>query len=87
MSVRTGSSSRRRKYADALERLAATFLQAFAASLILTGIDDIVDALALAGIAGALSVVKSVASWKIGNQETSSALPEHLDPATPPGQA
>lgn len=77
----------RRRYADAAERLLATFAQAFAASLILTGLDDALDAVKLAAVAGALSAAKSVAGWQIGNHETSSALPETLDPATPPGQA
>jgi len=79
-------SDRKRKYLDALERLGKTFIQAFAASLIITGLNDVVDALKLAAIAGALSVATSIASWTFGNKETSSALPADLDPATPPGQ-
>lgn len=84
---RAEQATRKRKYADLGERVAATFVQAFAASLVVTGLDDILDALTVAAIAGLLSVAKSAASWRIGNEETSSALPKGLDPATPPGQA
>jgi hypothetical protein len=80
-------SDRAKKYLDGLERLAKTFVQAFAASLVITGLDDVVDALKLAGIAGALSIATSIAGWSFGNKETSSALPASADPATPPGQA
>lgn len=75
--------TRRKKLLDALERLAKTFLQAFAASLIVTGLDDWADALKLAGAAGVLSVATSVASWQLGNPNTSSALPSSEDPAGP----
>lgn len=79
-------SDRQKKYADGLERLAKTFFQAFAAALLIIGLDDAVEALKYAGIAGILSVATSVAGWSFGNKETSSALPASLDPATPPGQ-
>jgi hypothetical protein len=79
-------SGRMKKYADGLERLAKTFLQAFAASLIVTGIDDWKSALAIGAGGGVLSVATSVAGWSFGNKETSSALPASVDPATPPGQ-
>lgn len=83
--ARTESSARRRKYADGLERLAATFIQAFAAVWIVTGdLDWLTIKAAL--VAGGLSVAKTAAAWQLGNKETSSVLPEELDPATPPGQ-
>jgi hypothetical protein len=79
-------SDRKKKYLDGLERLAKTFFQAFAASLVVTGLDDWKEALAIGLGGGVLSVATSVASWQFGNKETSSALPASADPATPPGQ-
>lgn len=82
----SSTSTKRRRWADAAERLLKTLLQAFAGAVIVVGLDDWKEALYAGGVAAALSLLSSVSSWKIGNGETASALPAELDPATPPGQ-
>lgn len=77
------SDSRKKRYADAAERIVWTFVQAFAGSIVALGLDDVVNSLKISAVAGALSAAKSLAGWKIGNDDTSSTLPKSLDPATP----
>jgi hypothetical protein len=60
---------------DALERTIKTFVQAGAASLVVTGLDDWRSALAIAGGAGILAVASSIAGTQIGNKESASVLP------------
>ncbi len=78
-------SDRKKKYLDGFERLAKTFVQAFAASLIVVGLDDWKEGLKLSAVAGIMSVATSIAGWNFGNKQTSSLLPAASDPATPPG--
>lgn len=82
----SSSSTKRRRWADALERLAKTLLQAFAGAVVGFGLDDYQGAIKAGIVAAAISLLTSISSWSIGNGETSSSLPAELDPATPPGQ-
>ncbi len=53
---------------DLLERLVATFVQAFLGVVIVSGLDNIdVKAAATAGVAAALSLVKSLIAKRIGD--------------------
>lgn len=65
---------------DALERTIKTFVQALAASLLVTGFDDWRSALAVGVGAGILAVASSIAGTKIGNPESASALPKDVEP-------
>lgn len=76
-------SERVRKYADGIERVVKTFMQAMASSLLALGFDNWDTALQISAYAGLAAVLTSIAGWKIGNSKTSSALPADLDPATP----
>lgn len=67
---------------DALERVVKTFIQAGAASLVVTGLDDWRAALAIAGGAGILAVASSVAGTQVGRRDSASLLPE--DAVRPP---
>lgn len=60
---------------DAAERTVKTFVQAFAASLVVTGLDDWKGALAIGAGAGVLAVASSVAGSQIGNKQSASVLP------------
>lgn len=66
---------------DALERTIKTFVQAFAASLLFTGLDDWQEALAIGAGAGILAVASSVAGSQVGNPRSASLLPESEEPA------
>lgn len=53
---------------DLLERLVATFVQAFLGVVIVSGLDNIdVKAAATAGVAAVLSLVKSLIAKRIGD--------------------
>lgn len=65
----------RRFLLDMLERTLRTFVQAFAASLLVTGLDDWQDALTVASLAGVLAVASAVAGSQIGRSDTASVLP------------
>lgn len=65
---------------DAIERTVKTFVQAFAASLVVTGLDDWKGALAIGAGAGVLAVASSVAGTQIGNRQSASALPHAEEP-------
>lgn len=80
------TSTKRRRWADAAERLVKTLLQAFAGAVVGFGLDDWHGAAKAGTVAAAISLLTSISSWSLGNGETSSALPAELDPATPPGQ-
>lgn len=56
---------------DALERIAWTFLEAFAGALILAGVFDLtaLKAAAIAGLAAVLTVVKTLAASRIGGTD------------------
>ena len=65
---------------DALERTIKTFVQAFAASLVVTGMDDWREALAIGGGAGLLAVASSIAGSKVGAPDSASLLPRSEEP-------
>lgn len=85
--------SRPKFYADLLERSGWTFVQAFAAQLIASGLDiagpvtrlSIGQKAAVAAIAGAVAVAKSLIAPQLPWTATNSAsvLPETLDPPAP----
>ncbi len=83
-------SERARKYLDAVERLVKTLVQVGAsAALVAWQSDDGMtwqNGAKIAGLSMLLSLLTSLASMKIGNGQTASALPVNADPATPPGQ-
>lgn len=64
---------------DAAERTVKTFVQAFAASLVVTGLDDWKSALAIGGGAGILAVASAVAGSRVGDNESAAFLPENLE--------
>lgn len=65
---------------DLAERSIATFVQAFAASLIVVGMDDWKTALSTSAVAGVLAVAKSLAALKVGAPDSASLLPAKQDP-------
>lgn len=65
---------------DATERTIKTFVQAFAASLVVTGLDDWRSALAIGGGAGILAVASSVAGTRVGASDSASLLPADEEP-------
>lgn len=67
---------------DLLERTVSTFVQAFAASLVVTGLDDWKVALGTAAVAGVLAVAKAFAAKPFGAEDSASFLPAHVDPPT-----
>ena len=64
---------------DATERTIKTFVQAFAASLVVTGLDDWRSALAIGGGAGILAVASSVAGTKVGDEDSAALLPASVE--------
>lgn len=66
----------RRFLLDLLERTARTFVQAFAASLVYTGLDDWRAAAGIAAGAGVLAVASSLAAKPLGNNDSASVIPE-----------
>jgi len=66
---------------DAGERVLATFLEAAAGSVILSGALnlDVAKAAGLAGVLAALTVVKSLLARFLGDRESASVLPGPTD--------
>lgn len=65
---------------DLLERSVSTFVQAFAASLIVVGLDDVKVALSTSAIAGVLAVAKALTATKVGAEDSAALLPAKSDP-------
>jgi hypothetical protein len=63
------------KWLDLLERVLWTAIQAFAASLLVTGFDDWVTALKIAGAAAAAAALKVIVAQNVGEKETGAAIP------------
>lgn len=59
---------------DAIERTVRTFVQAFAASLVVTGLDDWQSALAIGAGAGVLAVATSLAGSQMGSSNDASMV-------------
>lgn len=72
---------------DLAERVVSTFVQAFAASLVVTGLDDWKTALAVGAGAGVLAVAKSLGALKIGSEDSASLLPASVNPPAPEAEA
>lgn len=64
----------RRFWMDAIERTVRTFVQAFAASLVVTGLDDWRSALAIGGGAGLLAVAAAIAGAQVGSSQNASVI-------------
>lgn len=64
---------------DTLERTLRTFIQAFAAFVVVKGSFDR-EALYGALVAGGLAVLSSFAAQPFGSKDSASFLPPHLDP-------
>ena len=56
---------------DSLERVVATFAQAWAAAMAVPG-PDWGDSLKIAGVAALISIAKAVAATRVGDPETAS---------------
>jgi len=73
---------------DMAERVIWTFVQAFAATLVLSSQLDMstLKAAGLAGIAAVLAVIKALAASQIGQKGTAATLPDPAPtvPAEPP---
>jgi hypothetical protein len=65
---------------DATERTVKTFVQAFAASLVVTGLDDWREALAIGVGAGVIAIASSVAGTRVGSSDSASLLPKSEEP-------
>jgi hypothetical protein len=63
------------RWIDLLDRVAWTFVQAFAATLIVLGFDNWRDSLGAAAIAGALAAVKVVAAQNVGDSKLGDGVP------------
>ena len=63
------------RWVDLLDRTAWTFIQAFAATLIVLGLDDWKKSLGTAAIAGALAAVKTVGAQNVGDSPLGDAVP------------
>jgi hypothetical protein len=82
---------RKRYLRDVLERVAWTFLQAFAATLIASGffsVDNVTDLSILqkagvAGVAAVLSLLKGVVASQIGSPYTAATLPATAETPDP----
>lgn len=64
-----------KKYLDLAERVVWTFVQGFAASLLVTGLDDLGTALKIGLGAGVLSAAKCLAAMNFGDRDSAAALP------------
>lgn len=62
-----------RIYLDVLERVGWTFIQAFAATVIVTGFNK--EGLVIAASAAGVSALKCVAATRIGDSDSAAALP------------
>lgn len=70
----------RQFWLDTLERTLRTFVQAGAASLVVTGLDDWAAALKIALGAGVLAVATSLGASRTGASDSASLLPANVDP-------
>ena len=83
----------RRYISDLAERVAWTFVQAFGATLVLSGWFDVngitdlslLGKSALAGVAATLSLIKGIVARGVGSGATASTLPEAVVWETPKG--
>lgn len=73
--ARSDERSTMNRWLDLLERTAWTAVQAFAASLLVTGFDDWVMALEIGGTAAAAAAVKVVLAQNVGDQKSGAAIP------------
>jgi hypothetical protein len=64
-----------RRYLDLVERVVWTALQAFAASMLVVGFDDLAQAARISGAAAAVSVLKCVVAMNVGDRDSAAALP------------
>ena len=72
---------------DLLERVISTFVQAFAASLVVTGLDDWRSALAIGLGAGVIAVAKGFSAQPFGSKDSASMLPASVNPPSQEAQA
>ncbi len=63
------------RWKDLVERVAWTAIQAFAASVLVTGLDDWRTALGIAGTAAALAACKVVVAQQAGDHKDGAAIP------------
>jgi hypothetical protein len=63
------------RWLDLLDRVLWTFVQAFAATLIVLGFDSWKDSLGAAAIAGALAALKVVAAQNVGDSKLGDGIP------------
>jgi hypothetical protein len=63
------------RWVDLLDRVAWTFVQAFAATLIVLGFNNWKDSLGAAAIAGAGAALKTVVSQNVGNSPLGDGVP------------
>lgn len=60
---------------DFVERVAWTAIQAFAASILVTGLEDWKTALGIAGTAAAIAACKVTVAQQVGDRKTGDAFP------------
>jgi len=63
------------RWVDLIDRVGWTFVQAFAATLIVLGFNDWRDSLGAAAIAGALAALKVVGAQNVGDSRLGDAVP------------
>jgi hypothetical protein len=63
------------RWVDLIDRVLWTFVQAFAAALIVLGFNNWKDSLGAAAIAGALAACKVVAAQNVGNSKLGDGVP------------
>jgi hypothetical protein len=63
------------RWVDLLDRVLWTFVQAFAATLIVLGFNNWKDSLGAAAIAGAAAALKTVVAQNVGNSNLGDAVP------------
>lgn len=63
------------RWKDLLERVAWTAIQALAASILVTGLDDWQTALGIAGAAAALAACKVIVAQRVGENPDGAAIP------------
>lgn len=73
----------RRFLIDAAERVAATFVEAFAGAVVLAAALDLsmLESAALAGTIAAAATVKAAAASFLGSRDSAAALPATVDPS------
>lgn len=63
------------RWVDLVDRAGWTFVQAFAATLLVLGLDDWRKSLASAAVAGAIAAVKTMAGQQTGESPLGDAVP------------